>query len=183
LNYNQFVQSNYARGEDPQKAPPVPSAEVQAFYTAKGQSLFGGCAGCHGSDGNGVAGAPPLSGAKWVTESPIIPGLAVMHGIKGNIDVAGTTYSGNMPAQGGTSMSDLDLAALIYYIQNNFGNEVGILYTPEQIGQIRKISSERSESGQLTSAELSKYLGKTLDGEGFTPGTIINKKTGEILEN
>jgi len=184
LNYNQFVQSGYSQAEDPGKAAPVPSAEVQEYYLSKGKAMFASCATCHGGDGGGTPGAfPPLAGAKWVTDSPIIPAFAIIHGVKGAIDVTGTTYNGNMPSQGGDTMSDLDLAALIYYIQNSFGNNVGILYTPEQIEQIRQISNERTESGQATAAELTKYLGKTLDGEGFAPGTIINKKTGEILEN
>jgi len=158
LDYDSFVKADYSQRET-------------------------GCATCHGGDGKGTPGVfPPLAGAKWVTESPVIPAFAVIHGVKGAIDVQGSTYNGNMPSQGGDTMGDMELAALIYYLQNSFGNKVGVIYTPEQIGQIRAFSNERSESGQVTAAELEKYLGKTLDGESYKAGTIINKKTGEILE-
>jgi len=185
MEYDKFVKSGYTQAENPDGGPPpVPSAEVQELYMALGKAKYTGCATCHGGDGKGTPGVfPPLAGSKWVKDSPIIPAYAIIHGVKGAIDVAGSTYNGNMPSQGGDTMGDLELAALVYYIQNSFGNKVGVLYTPEQIGQIRKLSNERTESGQATAAELTKYLGKKLDGEGYKPGTIINKKTGEILED
>ncbi len=183
LEYDSFVASGYTQKDDPGGATTVPSAEIESLYMSMGKAKYTGCIACHGADGNGTPGAfPPLAGAKWVKESPIIPAFAIIHGVKGAIEVQGSTYNGNMPSQGGDTMGDLELAALIYYIQNSFGNKVGVLYTPEQIGQIRKLSNERSESGQVTAAELTKYLGKKLDGDSFEPGTIVNKKTGEILE-
>jgi len=184
LDYDSFVKSGYTQAEDPDGGEVViPSAEVEELYMALGKAKYTGCVACHGGDGMGTPGAfPPLGGSKWVTESPIIPAYAIIHGVKGSIEVAGSTYNGNMPSQGGDTMGDLELAALVYYIQNSFGNKVGVLYTPEQIAQIRKLDSERSESGQVTAAELEKYLGKQLEGESYKPGTIINKKTGEILE-
>lgn len=183
FDYDSFVKSGYTQAEDPDPTKSVPQEEIQKLYMSIGKAKYTGCAACHQASGMGVPGAfPPLGGSKWVTESPVIPAFAVIHGVKGKIDVAGSTYNGNMAAQGGDTMGDLELAALIYYIQNSFGNKVGVLYTPEQIAQIRKLSNERSESGQCTSAELEKYLGKKLDGEPYKPGTIVNKKTGEILE-
>jgi len=183
LDYDSFVKADYSQREDTDGPPPVPSAEVHELYMAMGKAKYTGCATCHGGDGKGTPGVfPPLAGAKWVTESPVIPAFAVIHGVKGAIDVQGSTYNGNMPSQGGDTMGDMELAALIYYLQNSFGNKVGVIYTPEQIGQIRAFSNERSKSGQVTAAELEKYLGKTLDGESYKAGTIINKKTGEILE-
>ena len=183
FEYDSFVKSGYTQAEETGGPPPIPSAEVQELYMALGKAKFTGCVSCHGADGKGQPGAfPPLAGAKWVNESPIIPALAIIHGVKGAIDVQGSTYNGVMPSMGGDTMSDLELAALVYYVQNSFGNNVGVIYTPEQIGQIRKLDSERSESGPVTATELTKYLGKKLDGQGYKSGTIINKKTGEILE-
>lgn len=184
LDYDSFVKSGYTQADNPNSTEVVvPSAEVRELYMSLGKAKFTGCVSCHGADGKGQPGAfPPLAGAKWVNESPIIPALAIIHGVKGSIEVQGSTYNGVMPSMGGDTMSDLELGALIYYVQNSFGNKVGVLYTPEQIGQIRKLDSERSESGPVTAAELTKYLGKKLDGEGYEAGTIINKKNGEILE-
>ena len=116
LDYDSFVKSGYTQAENPNEentAPP--SAEVKELYMTLGKAKFTTCVACHGADGKGTPGAfPPLAGAKWVTDSPISPAMAIIHGVKGAIDVQGTTYSGMvMPSQGGDTMGDLELAALI----------------------------------------------------------------------
>ena len=85
-----------------------------------------------------------------------------------------------MGAQLNKSTSNLELAALAYYVQNSFGNKVGKIYTPEQIEQVKVLNAERSE-GNCTAAELDKFREIQLEGDLFEPGTVINKKTGEVI--
>ena len=182
FGYDSFVKSGYTQAEETGGPPPIPQEEIVAFYMSKGKAKYAACASCHNGDGKGNAGFPPLAGSKWVTDSPIIPGLAVINGVNGKINVLGVDYSAAMPAQGGDTMADLELAALIYYIQNSFGNKVGKIYKPEQIQQIRDINSKRSADGPCTAPELEKFKGQQLTGDHYEAGTIINKKTGEVIE-
>jgi hypothetical protein len=107
--------------------------------------------------------------------------MAIIHGSEGPITVAGKTYSGvNMDPQLSKSTENLEMVALVYYLQNSFGNKVGKIYTPEQMDQIKAISAERPE-GYTTAAELDEYRKIQLEGDLFEPGTMINKKTGKVI--
>lgn len=182
FGYNDFVKEGYVQADDPGGKKIIPKGEAHDVYMSIGGAKYAQkCASCHGPSGAGVGAAfPPLDGSSWVTESPIIPVLAGINGVTGNIEVKGTNYSGNMPSQGIEGWSDLELAGLVYYLQNSWGNKVGKVYTPEQMLQIRTISDARP-GGACTSAELSKYKGQQLKGESYKKDTIINKKTGEVV--
>jgi|SRR5699024_10565212 len=86
-----------------------------AVYTSK-------CASCHQDSGEGVAGAfPPLDGSGWVTASAEVPVQIILRGVTGEIEVAGDTYQGSMPAW--DSMSDAEIAAVTTYIRQNWSND------------------------------------------------------------
>jgi mono/diheme cytochrome c family protein len=73
------------------------------------------CATCHGSSGEGRAPTfPPLAGSEWLALGPDATALIVIHGLKGEIEVAGTTYRGYMPPM--NQVSDADVAAILGYI-------------------------------------------------------------------
>ncbi len=181
FGYDEFVKSGYIQAEGEGGPPPVPQGPVEQVYMAKGKELYSGsCAGCHGADGNG-ASCPPLAGSSWVVDSPYVPAFILKNGLGGEIIVKGKASTGTMPAVGG-SYSDLETASIIYYIQNSFGNEVGKLYTLEQIAAINEASEGRSVVGACTAAELEPLKKKQVTGDFFAAGTVINKKTGEIIE-
>src|ERR1700704_4355002 len=59
------------------------------------------CAGCHLNEGPWMRGeAPPLEGSSWVAgpENRVIK--IVLHGLRGRIEVGGTTYNQEMPGFG-----------------------------------------------------------------------------------
>jgi mono/diheme cytochrome c family protein len=180
--YDTFVKANYVQGEGPgNDGPVIPMGEVEAVYMAKGATTYKKCMGCHQPDGKGNAVYPPLAGSEYVIDSPVSSLMAIMHGLEGPITVAGKTYSGvNMDPQLNKSTENLEMAALVYYLQNSFGNKVGKIYTPEQMNQIKALSAERPE-GYTTAAELDKFREIELEGDLFEPGTMINKKTGEVI--
>ena len=161
-------------------APVIPMGEVEAVYMAKGASTYKKCMGCHQPDGKGNATYPPLAGSEYVLDSPVALLMAVINGVDGPITVAGKSYNSNMGSQLNKSTDNLEMAALAYYLQNSFGNKVGKIYTPEQMNQVKAINNERDE-GNCTAAELDKYREVQLEGELFEPGTVINKKTGEVI--
>lgn len=82
------------------------------------------CAACHGADGLGKPGQfPPLAGSEWVNAASFkrveeIPQL----GLSGEIHVAGQDWNSQMAAMG-AQLSDSDLAAVLTYIRNSWGNK------------------------------------------------------------
>jgi mono/diheme cytochrome c family protein len=97
------------------------------------------CALCHGYDGMGKPGQfPPFVGSDWVlTDKPgqLIP--IPLNGLGGTIKVAGVEYSfpTTMPAMG-SAMSDEELAAVLTYMRNSWGNKASEI-TPEQVKAVR----------------------------------------------
>lgn len=179
--YDEFVKANYVQAEEVGGPKPIPQGEAEAVYMSIGAGIYKKCMGCHQPDGKGNAIYPPLAGSEYVIDSPVTSLMAIMHGLEGPITVAGKTYSGvNMDPQLSKDTENLEMAALVYYLQNSFGNKVGKIYTPEQMDQIKVLSADRPE-GYTTAAELDKYREVQLEGDLFEPGTIINKKTGEVI--
>jgi quinol-cytochrome oxidoreductase complex cytochrome b subunit len=81
------------------------------------------CAGCHGAAGAGVPGAfPPLAGNPVVTGDKNAVIKIVNNGLKGKIEVKGTTYSGEMPAWKG-NLTNKQIADVITYIRSAWGNK------------------------------------------------------------
>jgi len=182
FGYNDFVKAGYVQADDPSAGgPQIPMGEVEAVYMAKGASTYNKCKGCHQPDGKGNAIYPPLAGSEYVIDSPASIIMAVTHGLEGPITVAGKTYSGvNMDPQLNANTENLEMAALVYYLQNSFGNKVGKIYKPEQMDQIKALNADRPE-GYTTAAELDEFRKFQVEGDFFEPGTIINKKTGEEI--
>lgn len=85
------------------------------------------CAACHGADGNGVPPAfPPLKG------SPIAVGDVNAH-----IDIVVNGKAGTYMAAFGPQLSDVDLAAVITYERNAWGNGAGDMVQPSDIAKMK----------------------------------------------
>ena len=95
------------------------------------------CGVCHGVDGLGKPGqAPPLAGSDWVIAKghnrlAHIP----LAGFSGPIQVGGKDWNMNMAAMG-AALSDADLAAVLTYIRNSWGNKAGEV-TADDIKAVR----------------------------------------------
>ena len=111
----------------PSAAPAAAPAWDMATAMAKGKQVYDqNCAACHMPDGKGNAAL----GAKPIAGSPIANGSLAAHierVLKGK---------GVMPAWGGI-LNDADLAAVITYERNAFGNHTGTLVKPEDIKAAR----------------------------------------------
>jgi mono/diheme cytochrome c family protein len=96
-----------------------PYRDGKAVYEAN-------CANCHQSDGRGLGALiPPLAGADYLARNqPVIPCL-LRRGANAQdtVVVNGQAYSGQMPAMPG--LSAIDLANVINYINNAWGNQYG----------------------------------------------------------
>jgi quinoprotein glucose dehydrogenase len=115
-----------------------------------GKTQYNLCLACHGADGAGVPNlGPPLAGSEWVAGAPETLISIQLRGISGPITVAGQEYTfpAGMPAMG-AGQSDENIASVITYIRNSFGNSASAV-TPEMV------AAQRGELGQppLTAAE------------------------------
>ncbi|MEO0454765.1 MAG: cytochrome c, partial [Verrucomicrobiota bacterium] len=109
------------------------------------------CQSCHQGSGMGVAGVyPPLSGSEWVLDTTIRPTLIVLNGLQGPIQVKGNTYNQVM-AQWGSALSDKEIAAVVSYIRNEWGNQATTI-DADYVANIR--DSYSSKSGAWSAEEL-----------------------------
>lgn len=113
-----------------------PNAVVDPDVMALGQAQFLVCGACHGQNGEGGPAGPPLAGSEWVV-GPVSNLIRIqLRGMVGPVTVAGIEY--NFPA-GMAPMSyqdDEQVAAVLTYIRNNFGNQAPPV-SPEQVAALR----------------------------------------------
>jgi len=109
------------------------------------------CAVCHQPSGLGTPGQfPPLAGSDWVNvEGPNRMLRIVMNGLNGPIEVNGQSWSSAMPGFGELLTSDEDLAAVITYVRNSWGN-AGSACTPEEAAAVRADSGGRTNPWTAT---------------------------------
>jgi mono/diheme cytochrome c family protein len=112
---------------------------------ARGRALFHDvCAQCHSDDGNGKPNqAPPFVGSEWVLGSPERMIRIPLAGLSGPIKVKDQDWSLSMPAMG-SSFSDDDLAAVLTYMRQSWGNKATEI-TPDQVKKVRAAVGNRSQ--------------------------------------
>lgn len=152
-------------GMDPRPGGDDPGAALDPFALAmkKGASGYAICGGCHQGNGAGLPGQfPPLAGSEWVTGGTERLIRVVQHGLVGAITVKGQGYNtpgGMQPF--GAAMSSQDLANVLTYIRNTWGNE-GTMITKEMV---QKVRDEEKRATQWTEAELQPFADKNVEGE------------------
>ncbi|MFT7249616.1 MAG: mono/diheme cytochrome c family protein [Arcticibacterium sp.] len=101
------------------------AAGVKQFVGGR-QVFLSYCAGCHGTDGNGMKRfAPPLAGSEWVIGNPERLALILLHGMEGAIKVKNKMYDAPdilpiMPSH--STLSLTDMSNVLTYIRNEWGN-------------------------------------------------------------
>jgi len=123
--------TNSSPAASPAAASPGAASTMSsgAMTAAAGGASSGGakifatnCSSCHQANGKGQPGVfPPLAGNAVVTGTPTTVIHIVKDGLSGKIQVAGSTYNGQMPPWKGT-LSDSDIASVVTYIRSSWGN-------------------------------------------------------------
>ena len=155
---------------------PVPKAAIDA-YMAKGGKIFSAkCSGCHGSDARGNGSTyPSLAGSAWVNGETERFAMVILNGLQGPVS-DGKTY-GVMPPQG-IGMAPEDLAGIMTYMRNNFGNTKGDVITTEMAKAAMETSAKRAKAGNaVTAEELTADHVKELPGEKLDPATMLDPVT------
>ncbi|AKD04214.1 cytochrome c [Pontibacter korlensis] len=116
---------------------PTTQPDSLAESLKRGKQVYAAnCQSCHMETGEGVPGVfPPLAKSENLMKDPKRAINAVVHGVSGEITVNGQKYNMDMPAQ--SHLSDEEVADVVNYIQNNWGNKAKAV-TPAQVKAARK---------------------------------------------
>jgi len=94
------------------------------------------CNQCHRPKGKGVGRSfPPLAGSDYLMENRTESIKGVKYGQKGELVVNGKIYNGVMPPMG---LSNKEVADVMNYIMNSWGNEQEEMVTEEEVAGIVK---------------------------------------------
>lgn len=109
--------------------PPGDAGPLGQTDLPDGAAAYASCSGCHQASGGGIPGAfPPLVGhaADLYNASGDLSGRdylvqVLLLGLQGEIVVAGTSYTGVMPAW--SQLSDAELASVLNHTLTSWGND------------------------------------------------------------
>lgn len=180
FGYQSTFKEDYVRAEPKGGGADGPKPkEALAAYSAKGAKLYSAkCNGCHGADAKGDgANYPALAGSKRVLGPAEGLAMVILNGMQGPTSSGKTYGAGLMPPQG-AGMSAEDLAGLMTYVRNNFGNTTGDVITVDMAKAALDISAKREKSGQpSTSEEIEAIHQKALPGDVLDPKLMVNPVT------
>lgn len=182
FDYGQTVKPGYVRhpiGDD--DGGGLPPTDALSAFASKGEKVYGKCIGCHASDGKGGGAYPSLSGSDWVTGDTQRFAMIVLNGLSGPTST-GEEF-GVMPAQG-MGMSATDLASLMTYVRNSFGNSTGDVVSVAQAREAMEISESRENPGApVDASELDEKHAQQLPGETLDPSTMVDPISLEPVDD
>lgn len=140
---------------DPKNEPDQTVSEdtkIDPALMELGKTQYATCMGCHGPQGQGMPNVgPPLANSEWVT-GPVENLIAIqLRGLKGPITVNGQEYqfpAGMLAGGVGVVKNDEEVAAVLTYIRNSFGNEASAV-TPAMVAEYREANQEEIAKGPM----------------------------------
>jgi cytochrome c oxidase subunit 2 len=94
----------------------------------KGKKVYASaCAACHGPNGEGIGPFPKMTGSKIATGP-----------LAGHLDIVMKGKAGTAMQAFAAQLSDVDLAAVVTFERNSFGNKTGDVVQPSQVKALRK---------------------------------------------
>ncbi|MFM2146161.1 MAG: hypothetical protein RL732_997 [Bacteroidota bacterium] len=120
----------------------VHSAQAQSkAVMAKGKLVYESlCIACHQPDGGGVPRMnPPLTGTSYVLGDKKVLIRIVLKGLKGGeVEIDGDRYENPMPPQQ-DALTDQQIADVLTYVRNSFGNKGSAVTVAEVAVERKKI--------------------------------------------
>ena len=128
-------------------------AAPDAASLERGKAVYSRtCIACHQPTGMGLPPVfPPLAGSEWVAKDASIAVRNIINGMQGPVTVKGMTYNSMMPPVAG--LSDKDIADVVNYVNNSWGN-AGPNVTEAEVAAIKKKYADRKTP--WTAAEYEK---------------------------
>lgn len=98
-----------------------------AQYKVQGEVLYAKhCSNCHQKEGQGLARLyPPLENSPYLRDSLQRAICIVRYGMRGEITVNGVVF--NQPMPGVPTLTDLEVAEILTFVGNSWGNETGLV--------------------------------------------------------
>ncbi|MGY4536393.1 mono/diheme cytochrome c family protein [Mucilaginibacter sp. UYNi724] len=112
--------------------------EFKRYYTGGAAIYKTNCQNCHGARGEGLSSLiPPLTDTAYLNKNRHQLGCFIKYGIKETIiTVKGKAYEGAMPAN--VDLPAIDVAKVLTYVGNSFGNKMGTISVNEVDGDLAK---------------------------------------------
>lgn len=178
FSYQDTFRDHYVResADGAAGAGPEPRPALAA-YMARGQKIYSAkCNGCHGPDAKGDgSNYPSLVGSEWITGDSQRLGMIILSGLQGPTSTGKTFGVMTSQRQG---LSAEDLAGVMTYVRNSYGNSVGDVITKEMAEAAFEIADQReTPSAPVTSEELAAAHNVALPGDALDPDTLINPLT------
>lgn len=107
----------------------------QDMYYTNGRDLYiAYCQNCHGAKGEGLAKlAPPLTDTAFLKVNRKKLACWIRNGVSEPMIIAGEQYEGKMPDH---NFANIDIAQIIVYVTNSFGNKQGSYEQKEVAGDL-----------------------------------------------
>ena len=180
FDYQTTFRQGYERAPAPGAADQgPPPKEALVAYMAKGAKIYATkCIVCHGPEAKGDgANYPPLVGSKWANGETERFAMIVLNGLQGPTST-GKAYPGaGMPSQA-PGLTPEDLAGVMTYVRNHFGNTTGDVVTVAMVKEAQKIAAARPKAGQqVTAEELTADHLKSLPGPILDPKAMVDPIT------
>ncbi|WP_372755492.1 cytochrome c [Mariniflexile sp.] len=112
------------------------SAELKSSIT-RGEEIYTDfCVSCHLPNGKGVERVyPPLANSDYLKKNREASIKAIKYGLEGSITVNGKKYNSSMAPMG---LSDDEVADVMNYITNSWGNKNDKMITEAEVSKIKK---------------------------------------------
>ncbi len=104
---------------------------------ARGRDIYADfCMQCHLPDGKGTPKVfPPLAGSDWLVNKRKESIHSIKYGLNGPIEVNGISYNSAMSSLG---LEDEEIADVMNYIMNTWGNTQKKMVTTEEVNKVKK---------------------------------------------
>ncbi|MDN3547937.1 c-type cytochrome [Mucilaginibacter aquaedulcis] len=110
--------------------------EFNRYYSAGTAIYQAHCENCHGEKGEGLQSLiPPLTDSTYLKNNRTLLTCYLKNGIKGSLTVHGRGFEGEMPA---SDLSPIEIAKVLTYVTNSFGNKMGLINLQEVQNSIEK---------------------------------------------
>jgi mono/diheme cytochrome c family protein len=137
------VYQPYASAEELDAYQPKSGAAAMLAQGKRSYDMV--CGLCHGPDGMGKPNqAPPLAGSEWVNTKGFDRLVRIpLTGLNGPLTVQGKDWNLSM-APMGAALSDADLASVLTYIRESWGNKAGPV-TADDVKSVRAAIGARPQ--------------------------------------
>ncbi|MFD2872216.1 c-type cytochrome [Mucilaginibacter ximonensis] len=107
------------------------------YYTTGSVIYTTHCQNCHGSDGLGLSALmPPLTDSAFLRKNKSALACYIKYGIKSKILLINKkNYDADMPL---TDLSPIEIAEVLTYVGNSFGNNMGLVPVEQVNGDLAK---------------------------------------------